>query len=329
VERLRVGGVGVTRRSRSIELHEPDGGKLKVTVLSAGRRAGLPSATFELDSKAWERVESDGLLHADPSRGRSAGRPFDPAKHVEIEAVLDPIAAVDGADALLDRLLHAKKGDPLLSTEAWWALSATQEVELPSELASTGALHEGIAYEHPVWLQDAGGSVGLEEAWERAMDLAERLEQESAEPLLEVVATMFRDADWHVERPNPDATVLLAPVRSESGALDLYVSTDEQRHTMTIFAVLDTAIPSERMTSVLELAALLNGKLAVGSFEPSLEGGLSFKVGIDVTGDHLTTALARNLVGGALISGERALPLLRAVLAGERSAADAALLFEV
>lgn len=308
-----------------MSLIEPDGSTLPVVVVTAGRRAGLPSATFELDHRAWERVESTGLLHTDPSRSRGAGRPFDPAKRIEVEAVLDPIAAVDGADALLDRLLDARPGDPLLSTEAWWVLSATQEVEHPAARGAT--LQEGIAFEHPMWLQDAGGSVGLEEAWARAMELGERLDDDSDTPLLDVVESMFADADWAIDRPNPDATVLHAPVKSENGDFDLYVRTDEDRHLVTVYAAVDTAIPPERVPEVLELAARLNGMIPVGSFDVAIDGGVSFKVGIDVTGDHLTTSLARNLVGLALVKGERMLPILRAVLDGERSVADAALSF--
>lgn len=309
---------------RSITLLEPDGSPLAVTLVTAGRRAGLPSATFELDAKTWERVESTGLLHADPSRSRAGGRPFDPARRIEVEAVLDPIAAIDGTDALLDRMLGALPGDPLLSTEAWWALSATQEIDLPPDLAGRGTIQEGIAFEHPVWLQDASGSVGLEEAWERAMELGELIDGTSDTPLLDAVETMFHDADFHIERPNPDATVLHAPVKSESGDFDLFVSTNEERHTVTVYAILDGTIPLDRMPDVLELAARLTGVLPVGSFEPSLDGGLSFKVGLDVTGDHLSTALARNLVSVALVQAERARPLLQAVIAGERSPEDAA-----
>src|SRR3954453_20567490 len=147
---------------QTISLVEPDGSTLDVVLVSAGTRAGLPSATFELANDAWERVEAHGLLHVDPARSRGGSRSFDPAKSVQVEAVLDPVAAIDGVDALADRLRLASAGDALLSTEAWWTLSATQEVDLPGDLRGSGTLHEGIAYEHPSWLSDPAGSVGLE-----------------------------------------------------------------------------------------------------------------------------------------------------------------------
>lgn len=309
--------MGVLMNGRTIALVEPDGALLDAVLVTAGTRAGLPSATFELDAAAWDRVESHGLLHADPARSRSASRPFDPTRSVQIEAVLDPMAALDGVDALADRLLTAAPADPLLSTEAWWALSATQEVELAGDLRGSGTLHEGIAYEHPSWLRDAAGSVGLDEAWQRAMELQERLDAESDTPMLDTVAELFREQEWDIDRPDPDATIVHAEVASDAGDFHLYVRTDEARHHLTAFAVLDQPRSPDCAPLVLELAARLNTKAAVGSYEADPDTGLlSFKASVDVTGDRLSDALARQVIGTALIGGERANALYRDVLAG-------------
>jgi hypothetical protein len=310
---------------RSITLHEPDGSTLDVTLVTAGTRAGLPSATFELDFGAWERVESHGLLHADPARSRSAARPFDSAKTVQVEAVVDPVAAIDGVDALADRMLSATSSDPLLSTEAWWALSATQEIDLPSDLRGTGTLHEGLSYEHPAWLQDAAGSVGLEEAWQRAMELQDRIDAESLSPMLDLVIDLFAEQDWDIDRPNPEATIIHAGVASDAGDFDLYVRTDEEKHLITAISVLLHDVPTERIGAVHELAARLNVKSAVGSFEVDAETGLlSFKSAIDLTGDHLSSALVRALVGRVLIGGERANAPFADVAAGRATPVAAA-----
>lgn len=309
---------------RGLSLHEPDGSTLDVTLVTAGTRAGLPSATFEMDFGAWERVESLGLLHADPARSRSASRPFDPAKPIQIDAVLDPVAAIDGVDALADRLLSATVDDPLRSTEAWWALSVTQEVDLPSDLRETGTLHEGLSYEHPSWLQDAAGSVGLEEAWNRAMELQDRID-DSETPMLDLVIELFEEQDWEIDRPNPDATIVHAGVASDAGDFDLYVRTDEQKQLLTAFSVLLHDVPIERIGAIHELAARLNVKSAIGSFEVGADDGLlSFKVGLDVTGDVLSSALARSLVGRVLIAGERANAAYAQVAAGAATPEEAA-----
>jgi hypothetical protein len=311
---------------RSITLHEPDGSTIDVVLVTAGTRAGLPSATFDLDFGAWDHVESHGLLHVDPARSRSSGsRPFDPGKTVQVEAVLDPVAAIDGVDGLADRLLSASAGDPLLSTEAWWSLSATQEVDLPADLRGTGTLHEGISFEHPVWLQDAAGSVGLEEAWHRAMELQDQLDA-GDEPMLDVVVELFEEQDWQIDRPNPEATIVPAGVASDAGDFDLYVRTDEDKHLITAIAVLPHDVPAEHVAEVHELADQLNVQSAVGSFEVDAGRSLvSFKSGIDLTGDLLSGALVRSLVGRVLIAAERANAAFADVAAGRRGAAEAAL----
>lgn len=302
-----------------LKLVEPDGSSIEVTLLTAGTRAGLPSASFEVDGGTWDHVESDGLLHADPARRRGGARPFDPGRPVQIDVVLDPVAAIDGVGDLRERLEHAGPGDSLLSTEAWWALSATQEVDLPGDLGGgTGSLHEGISYEHPAWLQDAAGSVGLEEAWNRAMELGELLDGTSDTPLLDLVTAVFADQGWNVDRPEQSATILHAPVASDHGDFDLYVRTDEQEQHVTAFAVLPLDVPGDRVPAVLELAARLNGGMAVGSYEADADTGLlAFKAGIDVNGDRLSVALVRQLVGNVLVAGERAMPVFAEVVAGE------------
>lgn len=310
---------------RTITLAGPEGSTLQVLLVTAGTRAGLPSATFELDAASWERVEAEGLLHADPARSRSGGRPFDPDKPVQVETVLDPVAAIDGVDSLSDRLLTAASGDPLLSCDAWWALSATQEVDLPGELRGTGTLHEGISFEHPQWLRDAAGSVGLEEAWQRAMDLQDRIDAETETPMLDLVIALFEEQEWQIERPNPDATIVHAGVASDAGDFDLYVRTDEERHQLTAFAVLARDGSEQQVPAVLELAARLNAGSVVGSYEADADNGvLSFKAGIDVTGAELSPVLTRRLIGTVLIAGERANPLYGDVLAGRSTPADAA-----
>lgn len=318
--------MGLPRLSdRTLTLHEPDGSTIGVTLVTAGTRAGLPSATFELDFGAWERVESHGLLHADPARSRSGARPFDAAKSVQVEAVVDPVAVLDGVDALADRLLSAGVDDPLLSTEAWWVLSATQEIDLPADLRGTGTLHEGIAYEHPAWLQDAAGSVGLEEAWHRAMELQDRLDGATDTPMLDIVVELFAEQDWEIDRPNPEATIIHASVASDAGDFDLYVRTDEDKHLITAFSVLLHDVPADRLGAVHELAARMNVKSAVGSYEVDADTGLlSFKSGIDLTGDHLSSALVRALVGRVLIGGERANALFADVAAGRATPDEAA-----
>jgi hypothetical protein len=299
-----------------VTLHEPDGTTYEVALVRAGTRAGLPSATFELDATTWERVEDHGSFHTDPGRSGGRARTFDLDRPLLLEAVLDPIAAVHGADDLAARLVGAEADSPLVSTEAWWVLSVTQEVPLPPDLAGSGSLQEGISYAHPSWLVDAGTS-SLGEAWERALELGEHRDFNPDEPLLGLIHGVFEEDDWVVERPDEYATILQVPVDGQHGRFDLWIRTDEAAQLVTAFAVLPHDVPLDRVGAVLELAARMNQSMAVGSYEADPDSGLlSFKSGIDVAGDRLSVALVRRLVADTLMAAEKAWSALDEVLAG-------------
>jgi hypothetical protein len=84
-------------------------------------------------------------------------------------------------------------------------------------------------------------------------------------------------------------------------------------------------VPNERIPLVHELAARLNAKTTLGSYEVAVDDGtLTFKSGIDVTNDVFSDALARNLISVVLIGGERANGLFAAVANGSMSPVEAA-----
>jgi hypothetical protein len=144
--------------------------------------------------------------------------------------------------------------------------------------------------------------------------------------MLALIREVFDEHGWVIERPREEATVLHAPVESEPQSFDLYVRTDEPRHIVTAYAVLATDVPEDRVPLVHELAARLNAKVALGSYEANPDDGvLSFKSAIDVTGDELSFALVRQLIGAVLMGGERGLQPYLDVVAGVATPADAAL----
>jgi hypothetical protein len=265
------------------QLRGPDG-PLAVRLV---RRDGQ-TAHFETDADTWDELHEAGLLH---TGGTQLDRPFEPDRPVEIEAVLDPST------------------DPRDEEDAasWWALSATQVVDLPPELAGEGELREGISFRPPPW-----------------SDVASAFEAISSEPLLDLVIDVFRDEGWAMERPEPEATIVQVAVPPEVVDAQLWVRTDEELELVTVFAVLPADVGPDRVGDMLELAARLNGDVPVGSYEADPHSGLlSFKTGIDVEGDRLSDALVRQMVRTAVAAARRARPALAGVLALEASPADA------
>ena len=137
------------------------------------------------------------------------------------------------------------------------------------------------------------------------------------EPLLDLIRSVFTEQGWQIERPDPEATIIKAPVETDAGSHVLWIRTKEDDELVTVFAALDLEVPADRRAEVAELAGRLNQQLAVGSFEVDPDdGAVAFKAGIDVEGDRLSVALLRQLVGHALVAAERAIPLFAAVAEG-------------
>lgn len=305
--------------SATVRLLVADGDPVPALVSSVELRDGVAYAAFDLALPAWERAEAMELLWTDADRLRTPPKRFESARPVRVEAVLDPIASTGLRDPeeLEARLARGAADDPVVEADSWWALSATQEVELPPDLADEGQLWEGQAYVDPPWLS-AGASVGAD-------GLARGFDATGAAPLLDLFAALLDEGGWSYERPDPDVTILQVPVESDNGELTLWVRTDERGETATVYAVLPVEVPDDRIAVALELAARLNESVPVGSFEADADTGrVSFKVGIDVEGDRLSVPLARQLLGCALVHGDAALPLVADVAAGSATAWEAA-----
>lgn len=269
-----------------MQLTTPDGTVVELVVLA---REGA-TMQVETDAETWHGIHRAGWFHTAGTRTEQA---FEPDQPVEIELALDPGAGDD------------------THTESWWARTATQAQPVPTELE--GTLHEGVKFPDPPWLG------GLEAAW-RASSAAV-----SDEPLLDVMAALFLGQDWQLERPQPDSTVLRVAVPEDVGDFELWVRTVEDQHVCTVLSIIRVDTPPERVGDVLELAARMNGAVSVGSFEVDADSGLlSFKVGIDVEDDHLSSALARQMIGHAIVAAQRGRPLLESVLADRSDPRSAA-----
>lgn len=267
-----------------MQLTTPDGSAVELDLV-AQRDDGLVVAT---DAPTWERIHGSGWFH---TAGTHTEHPFEPDRPVQVELVLDPTAE----DATL--------------TEAWWAATATQAVDVPD--GTEGELREGVRFPEPPWRR------GLEDAWEVAT--------ESDEPLLDLVTAVFLSQGWDIERPEPGSTVVQVDVPPNVGDFELWVRTREDEQLVTVVSIIRVATPADRIPDVLELAARMNGVVSVGSYEVDPDTGLlSFKNGVDVEGFEPGVNLVRQLVGHAVVAADRGRPLLEGVLAGELTPRGAA-----
>jgi hypothetical protein len=107
-----------------------------------------------LEPEAFALVDAGELLHLDVAARGPGADGFAPTAEVRLEARLaDDVLALALAESTdprragerLGELSAAGDDSPLLSTESWFALTVTSQVELPPELAEAGSLRMGYS----------------------------------------------------------------------------------------------------------------------------------------------------------------------------------------
>jgi hypothetical protein len=131
----------------------PSGADLPVRVLSATADEAGARLLIEADPEQWQLIDLVMLFHLRwdvRSEGEVSGdRP------VQLELRVDPELVDVAADLdLPGALAGLDPQHPLLSTQSWYALEATEAVDLPPSLAGKGELRSGFS---TTWRGSTGG----------------------------------------------------------------------------------------------------------------------------------------------------------------------------
>lgn len=141
-----------------LTLHEPNTYEFRVIFVSVSHAGGGAAPldvriTVDLGWDAYDRsIATFQLFHCPPDvRGDGPEDGLIEGKRVRVEARLDDALAREhfaGADAeaVASRLIELSDSDPqhaLLETEAWFALTVTQALDLPPDAPEGAALREG------------------------------------------------------------------------------------------------------------------------------------------------------------------------------------------
>lgn len=123
------------------------------TAISARAEGGTVVLTVEVDPAAWEQIDLLQLFHlgwADRLDGEVSG-----TSPVQIELRLDQAVATDlptDLDGLAATIADGPA--PLRENTSWYALSVTEAIDLPPELAKLGDVRSGFA---TVWSDQPNG----------------------------------------------------------------------------------------------------------------------------------------------------------------------------
>ncbi|HTN24691.1 MAG TPA: YbjN domain-containing protein [Solirubrobacteraceae bacterium] len=281
-----------------VTLATPGGGSVTVDLQRVDAGDGAVVIELLADELAWARIDAGALMHLDPgARGPALGGGFDGP--VRIEAVLDTIVMRDlgepDAGAIAAALREGAPGDRLRDERSWWALQATREVEPPPGVG--GELRTGL---RTIWRADPPPA-GM------ATVIAAALEAEGIQARLEETG----DGEWIVNFRSDDL-LGLAVAREATGQAIVYL-------------ILPRFCPPERRDELARLVALANFDLPIGCLEASLElGQVRVRTSADVSGDRLSLAEARNLVGAGRHVAAAWLPAVGRVIDGATAEAAAA-----
>lgn len=118
-------------------------------AVATAATAGTVQLTIEVEPSVWETIDLLQLFHlgwAERREGSVSG-----SEPVQIELRLDPAVAAEvgplpGEPAgLADAIAGAPAGSPLRANTSWYAVSVTEAVDLPPELAELGEVRSGFA----------------------------------------------------------------------------------------------------------------------------------------------------------------------------------------
>jgi hypothetical protein len=134
---------------------------------------------------------------------------------------------------------------------------------------------------------------------------------ESTPVLRQIVTSFLEEKGWpYAELPDGSLRLTFAGV---SGQFDCRAAIDEDRSTVTFFALFPGPVPGDRAGAVLELLNRANLNLVIGNFEydPG-PGQVRCRTSINVDDDRLTPALLSHVVYASLLAMDRYLPAFAA-----------------
>jgi hypothetical protein len=115
------------------------------------------------------------------------------------------------------------------------------------------------------------------------------------------------------------------PARGDHGSWVAFFAISEEDEQLIVHSVLSVEIPSERLDPVALYLTRANFGLGIGNFEMDLDSGdVRYKTSVDVAGAEINDALIDHLFLANIVTVDRYLEGLAAVVAGGDPAAAAA-----
>jgi hypothetical protein len=146
--------------------------------------------------------------------------------------------------------------------------------------------------------------------------------------LFAAVTQFFEEDGWPYEQLE-EAPVLVMECEGENGHWHCLAEVREEAAQFLFYSLCPYDIPDEALLPIEQFINRANFGLIIGNFEIDTdEGDMRYKTSIDVSGSQLDMALIHHLVYANVISMDRYLPGIRAVIEDGLSAEEAIALVE-
>lgn len=146
---------------------------------------------------------------------------------------------------------------------------------------------------------------------------------ERGEELARILTAYLRSRPWQSHEAGPD--LFVSHVAVSSGQWPLFIALRRAEEQVIVHSVLPVEVPSARREAVALYLTRANFGLVLGNFEMDLDGtDVRYKTSLDIEGGTLTAPLLDHLVMANVVTVDRYLAGLRAVVGGADPAAEIA-----
>lgn len=141
--------------------------------------------------------------------------------------------------------------------------------------------------------------------------------------LLDTVLGFFERDEWPIW-PLEDQTAFTTRYAGDNGKLNCLARVREDHVQFMFYSACPVNTPEDKRPSMAEFVTRANYGLIMGNFEMDYrDGEVRFKTSIDVDGGELTDALIRNMVYSNVMTMDRYLPGIMALMYGGATAEEA------
>jgi hypothetical protein len=145
----------------------------------------------------------------------------------------------------------------------------------------------------------------------------------TATPIFETLQAFFAEDDW-AYTPIEAQSLLRIDFQGENGQWICLAQAREAQEQFIFYSICPNTVPPNKRLVMAEFLTRANCGLVVGNFELDFEdGAIRYKTSIDVEDTQLNAALIRHLVYVNVLTMDKYLPSLAALIYTDVSAAEA------